>query len=220
MKHTNIGSIFAIAMVLGIAGTANAGMIYDNGGPNTVPPQTGFPIKTFATADDFTLSSSATIESIGFYVQTDTSIAGWSQMVNYSFLSNAGGVPGSVLATGAAQNVVETDSGLAWCCNLEHAFLATFDLQSGFTASAGTTYWLQLSGATGSTTNVYWVTSGGGTGTNSAFSEGVQAPGFQMAFNLSGIPVSTQTPEPATLALAGLGFVTLALVRWSRSRQV
>jgi hypothetical protein len=211
MKLRNIGSAFAIAMVLGIAGSANASVIYDNGGPNTVPPQTGLPIKFYTTADDFTLSSTATIKSIDFYVQADTGITGWSQMVNYTFLSDASGVPGSVLATGAAQNLVETDSGLAWCCNSEHAYLAKFDLQSGFTASAGTTYWLQLSGATGSSPNVYWVTTAGGAGTSSAFWEGGQSGGFQMAFNLCDTPVSSaQTPEPSTLFTALIALALLA----------
>jgi hypothetical protein len=43
-------------------------------------------------------------------LQTDTGIAGWSQGVNFDFMSDAGGMPGPVLASGAAQNVVETDS--------------------------------------------------------------------------------------------------------------
>ena len=210
------GAAFAIAMLLGTTGAARAAIIYDNGGPNTVPPQTGLPIKPYTTADDFTLASTATINSVGFYLQADTGIAGWSQTVNYTFLSDAGGVPGSVLATGAAQNVVETDSGLAWCCNSEHAYLVNFNLQSGFVASGGTTYWLQLSGATGSSPAVYWVTSGGGAGTNPAFWEGGHAGGYQLAFNLSGTAVGTQAPEPAGIALAGLGLMALALAAHRR----
>src|SRR5690242_11467434 len=119
MKRTNA---LTIAMLLGLAGTANAATIYNNGGPNTVPPQTGLPIKFFTTADDFTLAVNAAIQSVGFYLQTDTGIAVWSQNVNYAFMSDAGGVPGVVLASGAAQNVIETDSGLRWCCNSEHAY--------------------------------------------------------------------------------------------------
>jgi hypothetical protein len=93
----------AIATLFGIAGTANATVIYDNGGPNT---QTGLPIEPFTTADDFTLAASAAIQRVGFYLQTDNGIAGWSQSVNYAFMSDAGGLPGAVLASGAAQNVV------------------------------------------------------------------------------------------------------------------
>ena len=214
-----LGAGFTAALLLSVAGTAKAGIIYDNGGPNTVPPQTGLPIKFFTTADDFTLSSTATIESVGFYLQTDTGIAGWSQTVNYTFLSDASGVPGSTLATGAAQNLVETDSGLKWCCNAEHAYLVNFNLQSGFTASAGTTYWLQLSGATGSSPNVYWVTTGGGAGTSAAFWEGNQSGGFQVAFHLSDSLVGAQAPEPAGLALSGLGLAALAVAVYRRKRR-
>ena len=51
--------------------------------------------------------------------------------MNYTFLSDASGVPGIVLDTRAEQNVVETDSGLKWYCNSEDAFLVNFNLQSG-----------------------------------------------------------------------------------------
>jgi hypothetical protein len=117
------------------------------------------------------------------------------------------------LASGAAQNVVQTDSGLPWCCNSENAYLVNFDLQNAFTANAGATYWLQLSGATGTSSNVYWVTTSGGSGTNLAFWLGSNTGGYQLAFNLTGTAVSTQVPEPTGMALAGLGFGVLTLVR-------
>jgi hypothetical protein len=210
MKRINIGSALAVVMLLGIAGTANAAIVYNNGGPTT---QTGLPIGPFSTADDFTLASGAAIQSVSFYLQADAGFAGWSQSVNYAFLSDAGGVPGAVLASGAAQNVIATDSGLPWCCSSEHAYLVNFDLQNGFTANAGTTYWLQLSGAVGTRGAIYWVTTSGGIGTNPAFFEGSNASGFQVAFNLSGTTLGTQAPEPTGMALAGMGFVALALRR-------
>jgi hypothetical protein len=213
----NLGSLLTIAVLLGIPGATNAGIVYDNGGPDT---HTGLPIKNWTTADDFTPAASAAIQSVGFYLQTDAGIAGWSQSVTYAFLSDAGGVPGTVLASGTGQHVVETDSGLPWCCNSEHAYLVNFDLQNSFTANAGITYWLQLSGATGSAANVYWVTTAGGSGTNPAFFEGGNSGGFEVAFNLSGTTLGAQTPEPAGMALAGFGLVTLALARRSLLRQV
>ena len=208
-----LGAAFTMFMLLG---TAKAGIIYDNGGPNTVPPQTGLPIKFFTTADDFTLASTATIRSVGFYVQADTGIAGWNRTVDYAFLSDFNGSPLSVLATGTAQNLILSDSGLKWCCSTEHAYLAQFDLQGNFVAGPGT-YWLQLGGATGSSPNVYWVTTGGGAGTNTAFWEGSHSGGYQVAFVLSDTAVSTaQAPEPASIALSGLGFVALALAAHRR----
>jgi PEP-CTERM motif len=219
MKRTNIGSTLAIVTLLGIAGTANGAVIYNNGGPDTVPPQTGLPIGPYSTADDFTLAAGAAIQSVGFYLQADAGIAGWSQSVNYDFMSDAGGVPGAILASGAAQNVVETDSGLPWCCSREHAYLVNFDLQNRFTANAGTTYWLQLIGATAASGSVYWVTTAGGIGTNPAFYEGGNSASYQVAFYLSGATLGTQAPEPGGMALAGLGFVALALVRRGPSRR-
>jgi hypothetical protein len=88
-----------------------------------------------------------------------------------------------------------------------------FDLQNSFTANAGTTYWLQLSGAVGTRGAIYWVTTSGGVGTNPAFYEGGNSPNYEVAFNLSGITLGTQAPEPASMALAGLGFVAVALRR-------
>jgi hypothetical protein len=93
-----------------------------------------------------------------------------------------------------------------------------FDLQNSFVANAGTTYWLQLSGATGTSGAIYWVTTSGGIGTNYSFHEGGNSPAYQVAFNLSGTTLGTQTPEPTGMAMAGLGFV--ALVRRGLSRQV
>lgn len=217
MKRITIGATLAMAMLWGIAGAASAAMIYDNGGPST---QTGLPIKPFTTADDFTLAATAAIQSVGFYLQTSTGIAGWSQNVNYAFMSDAGGIPGVVLASGAAQNVVTTDSGLPWCCGVEHAYLVNFDLQNSFTANGGTTYWLQLSGATGTSPGIYWVTTAGGVGTNAAYFGGARGGDYQVAFNLSGTALSTQAPEPAGVALAGLGLVALALARRNLARQV
>lgn len=215
-----LGAAFSLAMLFGIAGTARANIIYDNGGPNTVPPQTGLPIKSYKTADDFTLSSTGTIKSVNFFLQTDTGIAGWSGTVDYTFFSDVSGVPGSQLATGAAQNIVETDTGLKWCCNPEHVYLVDFNLQNSFTANAGTTYWLQLSDAQGTSPNVYWVTTAGGAGTSAAFWEGGKSGSYQMAFSLSDSPVSLATPEPAGVAVSGMGFAVVALVaRWRKKSE-
>jgi hypothetical protein len=213
MKRKSIGSLLTVAALLGIAATANAGILYNNGAPDT---QTGLPITPGSTADDFTLAFSASIQSVGFYLQTGSGIAGWSQTVNYDFMSDGGGVPGAVLASGAAQNVVETDSGLPWCCSAEHAYLVTFDLQNSFTANAGTTYWLRLSGATGPSP-IYWVTTSGGIGTDLAFVTNTSLA-FQTAFYLSGTALATQTPEPTAMALAALGLAALALLRGADHR--
>lgn len=203
------GSIkfFAVCLVLVTAPCVCAGIIYNNGGPDT---QNGYPIQDASwTADDFTLGAAATIGSVGFYFQNYDGITGWDHQVSYAFLADAAGPFGAVLASGIAQNVVAADSGLPWCCG-GNAFLVTFDPQSGFAAAAGTRYWLQLTGSHSTNGSSWWVTAPAN-GTPLGFSGGSEAQ-YQFAFYLSDGGVDT-VPEPGTVALAGMGALAMLALR-------
>ncbi|MCC6366488.1 MAG: PEP-CTERM sorting domain-containing protein [Bryobacterales bacterium] len=155
--------------------------------------------------------------SVVFYFQNFSGITGWNQDITYTFHADNAGAVGSVLATGAGQNVVAVDSGLPWCCG-GNAFQVTFDLQSAFNAAAGTTYWLELGGTTGGT-SAFWVTANAN-GTHTAYSgaNGVLGPTpDQMAFALLSSP--TTVPEPGTLMLFGVGAIALGAIHSCQRRR-
>jgi hypothetical protein len=119
-----------------------------------------------------------------------------------------------LLASGSARNVVATNTGLPWCCgDVENpnAFLVTFNLQTAFTAAAGTTYWLELTNGGG-----FWLSTESNA-TNSTTHPGQITLGTanrNLAFHLTDDPIIGGTvPEPGTLGIAGLGILALPLLR-------
>lgn len=188
-----------------LASPAGAATVFDNGGPNT---SNGWGIKgSDSTADNFSVAANSAIGSVGFYFQNYNGITGWNQDIQYAFLADNGGTPGSVLASGAGQNVVAVDSGQPWCCGGGNAYLVTFDLISAFNAVAGTPYWLRLGGATGPANSAWWVTS---SGTGASLPGSSRGPEFAFYLNDS---AASGVPEPGSLALLGLGGSALALLR-------
>ena len=222
VRHSLTARALCALAVLAVFGPAAvAAPIYDNGLPDT---RNGYGILgSEATADDFTLAGNASIYGITFYFQNYQGITGWSQDIDYAFRADNGGQPaaGPALASGSGLNVTAVNSGLPWCCpgapDGENAYLVTFDLESPFNASGGTTYWLELSGATSSNGYAWWV-SAPDNSTPSGWYGSVGSmdgqPGLQFAFSLHGAPFGpTQVPEPATFALIGLGGLAMAVVR-------
>jgi len=89
----------ALAMSLaGIASTANALVVYDNGGPDT---SNGYGIGIGTTSDDFSVATAHSITSVGFYFQNYNGITGWDQQIDYGFFADASGSPGAQLASGS-----------------------------------------------------------------------------------------------------------------------
>ena len=188
---------------------ANAAVVFNNGGPDTT---NAYSInQTLHAQDDFLIAAGATIGSVGFYFQNFNGITGWDQNVSYRINANAAGSPALLLTFGAGLNVVASDSGLPWAAP-GNAFLVTFDLQSPFTAAAGTTYWLGLTGANSGTGNDWWITS---SNTGNGRSNGAQI-GESLAFYLNGT-ANTAVPEPISLSLFGAGLLGLAAIRRRRA---
>ena len=198
-----------LAVLVCMAVGLSAAVVYDNGGPNT---SNGYPIAgTSWSADDFQLASNATITSVGFYFQDFQGITGWNQDITYEFIADSAGTPqGAILASGSGQNLSAVDSGLPWCCGGGNAWLVTFNLQTPFSATGGTEYWLELTGASGSTSSFWWVTANPNSSAHGAWYSG--GSGGELAFYLSGSSGSG-VPEPATLALCGAALIGLAAMR-------
>ena len=194
----------SVMLLMGLATNASAALIYDNGGPST---QNGYSIlNSNVTADDFSLTGTYDINSVGFYFQNYQGISGWNQDITYNFYNDNGGSLGSLIATGSGQNVTPTDSGLPWCCGGGNAWLVTFNLESTLSLSSGG-YWLGLTGATG-TSNAWWVT----TSTGNGLINGSRIT-YDFAYYLDGELTSRSVPEPSSLALLALGFLGVKLAR-------
>jgi len=194
-----------VASVLAWTATEGwAGLLVDQSPPNG----NSFDITDFRLADDFTLSSVASVNEIGFWYQAQfqTDLAAVTYAV---YRDNAGS-----LATLLQSDTINTPD-------------TSFDPVSGFffanfvitpISLGGGTYWLELhAGSTltdASGFTVSWAAAGDNL-TNVALENlslglpdaPVNASGFdQYAFQLSG----TQTPEPGPAALCALGFCAFA----------
>lgn len=190
-----LAALFAMSMSL----SATADVVYDNGAPTT---RNGYSINHSSwVADDFTIAAGAKVHSVGFYFQNYYGITGWDNKVSYRFLTDNANTPGTVLASGAGQNVTASESIYDWCCGGK-AWLVNFDLVNDFQATAGQKYWLELSGAGGN--SAWWVTASNGNASVSGY-----RPGVDFAFTLASasVPTPAPVPEPGSIALLGLGLM-------------
>ncbi|MES2176999.1 MAG: PEP-CTERM sorting domain-containing protein [Gemmatimonadota bacterium] len=209
-------SRLAAALLLLAAGTLNAQtIVYDNGAPSGA--QGAFIRGAGAWgASDFTLLTSATINTVRIWDLRSTPDAG---SVTWSILANNGGALGSALFGGVAS---VTGVATGTCCN---GYVTNEDEFSvGAISLAAGTYWLQLSDATNSFA-YYWETATP-SGSSSyqdrqwtqpdRFGGGESASQNENAFQLLSNTTEDATPEPASVILMATGLLVVGAARFRR----
>jgi hypothetical protein len=219
MGRTARRRLMAAAVLIGILATrlVDAAVVYDNGTFNGAAASN---ISRSAIADDFTLTSAATLDSLQFWavsINNPSGFGGFDGTIGFAFHSDNAGIPGAILSQGFDNSITPVNTG-SQVTNL-NIFQLDVDL-GGVMLDPGT-YWLQLrEGLIGSAydgDSIFWVQTAGVTGNTNQSDANEQNPtwgttdGVDLAFNLSGTLTPSTTPavpEPSTglmllLAMAG-----------------
>jgi len=202
--------------------------IYNNGSPNQADAEN---MTSFIAADDFQLSSAATLTGITFWSSADVDpfTSQFSGVIGWGIFSSGGGIPGTLLASGFDSQPTLIDTGVQIFGTEEYEIsvaLPSVGLTSG-------TYWLGLHegdfGTPDDGTPIYWDTTASQTGSVpmvtsdltgvSGWFPGLAETNLDLAFELSGNPGgSVLAPEPTLtwpmLMLLGLGWF------WLRRRRL
>jgi hypothetical protein len=199
-----------LSTVAFMAAPVDASVIYDNGMPNLA---SGNEMTQWVQAEDFRLAATATFSSVSFSVLNSATLS--APTLNYYLFANTGAQPGALLASGAAKNLIATVTGRSYFGFLNETAIS-FDLDTAFTATANTTYWLGLQmGNTGGRT--YWETTDVNGTAKGQESFGSPSGIFSGNGQEHGFALSTAgaVPEPATWAMmiGGFGMVGGAMRR-------
>jgi hypothetical protein len=192
---------------------AHGQIIYDNGPPNQ---QNGNEMTQWIQAEDFSVGTAMTLGGVHFWDIENPGGGIYQGEINWGIYSDAGGSPGTLLASGDATAVTRTF--------IQGGVLGFYDEYSNdfnitpFALAPSTTYWLGLHNGPLTTqfrANFYWETTNAN-GTNSGheliapFNDGWASNGSEHAFYLYAVP------EPSTWMLLGVGACALLFAGWRR----
>jgi hypothetical protein len=202
-----------IASLLYLIATLNvqAGVIYEQlPGTNSNTEQISSTLDNFGqtpgfmTADDFVLATDAIITDVHWWGESNSG----GNDFRFTFYADGGGVPGPILHTSLGSLVAST-------VNVGSGFdpvsFYSSILDSPFTVSAGTTYWLSVFNQAGDASWLWLTADASGNGAALGVIPGPPWSHTQlnMAFQLT-------VPEPASLSLLCAGLAGFGLLSWRR----
>lgn len=220
MSNKQYLTIAALALALQTGG-ALAATLWNNGLPATVGPGGSNMSDTFQ-ADDFTITVASDLTAVRFW-DLESSASDYTGSIFYRIVNNAAGSPGSTAFGSGTVTPTRTAAGTALGLNVvQNDFaISILNLLPG-------TYWLELhNGPLGTTafTDYYWSfadLNATNTPTNRGSELGLDplattwtTNDSEHAFVILGDPRigPPGIPEPATMALAGVAMLLLAMRR-------
>lgn len=238
MNRNRLFLVAALAVsTLGLASSAYAQVVFDNGNPFTGQSSGGLNITSTAVADDFVMSSSFTFDTIRFFVSDNTpGIAdNFSGTLSWYILRDNGAArPGELVVSGVTSAVSVTDTGER-LAGVPEFQVGQYDFSTGAQTLTAGTYWLRIaegvpSSSSTDMSNLFWVTTTvtmeeqqGNMAVSSGNIVNPQADdylptGAQLAFQLRNTGQAVVAPEPSALVLFGtaLPIVAAATLRHRR----
>jgi len=150
-----------------------------------------YPISSARAADGFTLTAPATIAAIRFWAVAETAASAeppggfydaFNGFVSWAIHTNTGGLPGAIVASGAASSIWPIPTGAALFGSL-HEFSLMFNITPPVALGPGT-YWLELhegpNPAADDGAGIYWETGYPSYNSTAAFSQAALAGGFAL----------------------------------------
>jgi PEP-CTERM motif-containing protein len=227
VKLGRIGLVLTAGLLR--TGSADAGIIFDNGGPDQNAAFFADTTSTYSisiAADDFTLSTSSTISGVNWWGWCGSSGGGPNSSCptgdfTLYFYNDSSGTPGTVIQSYSVGNANQTATSNIPAGYQEYSYSAT--ISPDLVLAAGT-YWLGISNTTDPSYLWMWETSStsdpGGVYSYcqaapcTPLGWELSGPTSDLAFNLTGpTGQGSAVPEPASLAIIGAGLLGLAGLR-------
>jgi PEP-CTERM motif len=203
--RTITARIIATALFAGLASSAGASVVVNNGLPNQ---SGGSDMNEFLEADDFTLGAASTSLNLVRFWSLQSATSDYAGSIEWSIRQDAAGTPGAVSDSGSATPTGVATGNTAFGFNeFRYEFAISTTLVAG-------NYWLALHNGPNSsqpTTSFYWEWSQD-TGDSQSFDLPFPAQGWTGNFSELAFQLEAQdrsVPEPATIFLIGSGLAAM-----------